>query len=339
MKLLTTTLMCYTATGFVALPFQHSKPLTEPLTMLQRRRQPVMIGRKQRREEKFDALLDEMSLEDETIIRVEDPRLATILRGVRAVRDDEKVRRAFEILYCDIAPIRLAGELVFRQLKKVTDKQLMDVDPVLVQSLESFDAADVVAARQLFKAMDQDGDNKLTRDELLRFGLLRSLGQCDNCSCNKVDTCQSLDRFVQEVDHDGSGHISFLDFMLRAGRALYLDTSVDLTSVLRPRSKAADNFDKMVEEFAFWSRQRRTYYGNDNPEVAVETRLATVLDGCFAGAEDRHVVAALRVVFEDYDSLRVCADLIFKIMRSTAKKAPWYDVVLQDDDDIEHHRT
>ena len=284
--------------------------------------------KKNRREARFDALLDELSFSDEQLVRVADSRLATILVGARASRDDAKVRRAFEILYCDVAPIRLGGELVFRQLVKTIEKNMMTLDEdhaTLLRCLETFDAADVVAARELFQAIDSDGDKKLSREELLRFGLLKSLGQCENCRCNGVDTCQSLDRFVKEVDGDGLGHVSFLDFMLNASRALY-KSDADIASALRPKNGNADKFDDMVKEFATWSARRRKYREN-NPKTddKPQTRLGAVLDGCFSGAENKQVVDALRVVFQDYDSLRVCAELIFKLMRNQAKNAPWYD--------------
>jgi hypothetical protein len=47
----------------------------------------------------------------------------------------------------------------------------------------------------------------------------------------------------------------------------------------------------------------------------------TVLDilrGCFSGARDEKVVAALKIVYMDYAALRLAGDLIFKLMSKIA---------------------
>jgi len=47
--------------------------------------------------------------------------------------------------------------------------------------------------------------------------------------------------------------------------------------------------------------------------------LLDILRGCFAGARDAKVVAALKIVYMDYTALRLAGDLIFKLMSQTIR--------------------
>lgn len=290
---------------------------------------------------RFEAMMDRATFADDVIVRVGDARLATILRGIRAAREDEPARKAFEILYSDVAPVRLAGELVFRRIEKVVRDRLRKdegVDESAATLVSKFDAADVLAARELFKSIADD-EVVMNREDLLRSEMLRSLGECQDCTCRGVDTCASVDRFVRQVEND-DGAITFVDFMLGATRALYTredDDWEDVLSALRPKSDNSVKFDRMCDDFRQWNVKRRAYYGAGDDigeggggaqdlhqRAANSSRLDVILDGCFAGLENKRLLAALRTVFEDYDSLRLCADLIFKLMQSTAQRAPWW---------------
>jgi len=220
--------------------------------------------------------------------------------------------------------VRLAGELVFRRLERVVAEKLeTTVTAELAPLAAEVDAAEVLAARELFRSIDTDGSETLDREELLRSGLLRSLGECEDCSCRGVDTCASVDRFMRQVGRDGE--IDFVDFLLKATRALYTPRDWDdLLAALRPASPDARKFDAMCAEFTAWSHARQAYDDTAAP-TSPPSRLDLVLDGCFAGLANKHLLAALRTVFEDYHALRLCADLIFRLMRATAQRAPWFD--------------
>lgn len=295
--------------------------------------EPLAGGRPRRLEAspqgKFEAMLDRATFADDVIIRVGDPRLATILRGIRSARHDDKARRAFELLYADVPPVRLAGELVFRRIEKLAHAASSSSgDEALVPLTAVCDAADVLAAREVFRAVDTDGKETLNRDELLRSGLLLSLGEWASCESGDGDVYASVDRFIREVDEDADGRITFVEFMLGATRALYTPRHWDdIASALRPATAEAERFEAMVDEFRVWSRRRAAYLQDyrEHHSPTAPSRLDIVLDGCFAGLDNRHLLAALRVVFEDYDSLRLIADLIFRLMRATAQRQPWYE--------------
>ena len=49
-----------------------------------------------------------------------------------------------------------------------------------------------------------------------------------------------------------------------------------------------------------------------------QSRRLDILRGCFSGARDAKVVAALKIVYMDYTALRLAGDLIFKLMSKIA---------------------
>lgn len=248
---------------------------------------------------RFSTMLDRATFEDATIVRVGDARLARVLRGIRAAREDPKPLRAFELLYHDVAPIRFAGELVFRRIESIVLRKLKQGDCSLVGV--PGDAADLLAARDLFRAVDAENSG------CVPYGLLH-----DDLGEIAVD-----------------GHVDLDTFMRKAPALACWD---DLLT--EEPTKVSMKFDAMCDEFRTWSAKRRMY--GDFQETS---RLDVVLDGCFAGLENARLLAALRTVFEDYDSLRICADLIFKLMRTTAQRAPWYHVQQRPPANTNHNMT
>lgn len=234
---------------------------------------------------RFNTMLDRATFDDSTIVRVGDARLARVLCGIRAAREDPEPLRAFELLYHDVAPIRFAGELVFRRIESVVCNKIKKGDSSLVGV--PGDAADLLAARDLFVAVDARNQGSVP------YGLLH-----DDLHVIAVDGYVSLDTFLRKAP----------------------DLACWSELLAEPPTDASRRFDAMCDEFRTWSLKRRMY------DLKERTRLDVVLDGCFAGLENPKLLAALRTVFEDYDSLRLCADIIFKLMRTTAQRAPWYHI-------------
>lgn len=52
--------------------------------------------------------------------------------------------------------------------------------------------------------------------------------------------------------------------------------------------------------------------------LLVQFFFVDILRGCFSGARDEKVVAALKIVYMDYTALRMAGDLIFKLMSKIA---------------------
>ena len=63
------------------------------------------------------SMMRSVCVSESTIARVGDPGTRTLLEGVKAAADEPRVLAAFTVLYEDIAPVRLAGDFIFRSLE------------------------------------------------------------------------------------------------------------------------------------------------------------------------------------------------------------------------------
>eukprot|EP00435_Cladocopium_sp_Y103_P014858 s25_g3.t1 len=179
---------------------------------------------------RFRQLLNGLQCTEEQLAFVEGHRLRQMLRGVNAIAAAEPVALAFENLYEDLAPVRFACDVLFWRLERPLVDAAKHSSAVLPLEPET-DPKDLAAARELFEILDreprqvflipEDGSGTLDRDELLSNALLRSLGHCEGCTCEGIHNCRSVDRFMQELDSDGDGSITFLEFMLSASRVLF----------------------------------------------------------------------------------------------------------------------
>jgi hypothetical protein len=200
------------------------------------------------------------------------------------------------------------------------------------------DDACVVAARKIFDAVDADASGTVSSIELLDSDLLRSLGQCVDCTCEKKGSCQSVSNFMAEIDKTHpEGEIHFDEFLIAAHHLLYEgdasvslfggenadelvdellngDTNNNMPMEKNKADKYSKRFDAMCEEFGTWDN------GDSSSKAeARNPRLALVLEGCFAGAKQQPVVDALKILYVDFRVLRMAGDLIFKMMRKLAR--------------------
>lgn len=84
------------------------------------------------------------------------------------------------------------------------------------------------------------------------------------------------------------------------------------------RQRYSDKYDAMLETFAGWTA------GGEEPRLLTQVgneRLRAVLRGCFAGARNRNVVYALKILYEDHAPLRMGGDLIFQLMSRVVQGA------------------
>jgi len=281
---------------------------------------------------KFESMLNDFRAHTPAEIdSVPKPRMRGLLKGVSAAMYNDKVTTAFEILYEDLGPVRMAGDLVFSKLETEIRRSKDSPEFADIQSLDRQDEC-VTSARRIFDAVDVDSSGTITQQELLESDLFRSLGQCQDCTCGKEGTCQSVQDFMDEIDTEQRGELHFSEFMIGAHSVLSggdpsspLFGGSDSTDILvdemlsntageqATQSKAALRFDGMCEEFASWSDGAMDRAESRNP------RLAQVLDGCFAGAEVPAVVEALKILYVDFGPLRLAGNLIFKIMKKLAR--------------------
>ena len=270
-------------------------------------------------------------------------RFRGLLTGVSAAVKDEQVSMAFRVLYEDLGPVRVGGDLIFRKLERELVKTKDAAETV--RKLGREDSC-VVAARTIFDAVDADASGTVSRQELLDSDLLRSLGQCQDCTCDKKGNCQSVAKFMDEIDKTHpDGELHFGEFMVAAHHLLYEgdaslslfgggDAVDDLVDQLLSNDEIESNgkngkeradryakrFDGMCEEFDSWEGDAED--GNSSVMTRAQERnprLALVLEGCFAGAKKPPVVDALKILYVDFLPLRMAGDLIFKLMRKLAR--------------------
>jgi len=275
---------------------------------------------------RFDAMLADFRLHSEADINlVASPRYRGLLVGTSAAINDPKVTLAFKVLYEDIGPVRIAGDLVFSRLETEVAKSKRSDAAEAVRELVRDDSC-VVAARKVFDAVDADASGTVSSRELLESDLLGSLGGCSDS--------ESVMRFMDEIDKTHpEGDLHFDEFLLASHSLLYAgDASVSLfggddeaeclvEEMLNGREgeigqekadRYSERFDAMCDEFDSWDGDESSRGADSNP------RMELVLDGCFAGSKNPPVVDALKILYIDFRPLRMAGDLIFKLMRKIA---------------------
>lgn len=283
---------------------------------------------------RFEAMLADFRKHSEADINlVTSLRYRGLLTGTSAAINDQKVTLAFKVLYEDLGPVRVAGDLIFSKLERELAKSKVSDGAVNVRAL-GLDDSSVVAARKIFDAVDADASGTVSSKELLESDLLRSLGQCVECTCGKEGSCESVMRFMDDIDKTHpEGELHFDEFLLAAHRLYEGDASVSLFGGDDSAEELVDEilnghegeigqekvdryskrFDNMCTEFDSWdSDDSSSKAESQNP------RLALVLDGCFAGSKNPPVVDALKILYIDFRPLRMAGDLIFKMMRKLA---------------------
>ena len=65
---------------------------------------------------RFEAMLEDVAVSDRVLVLLKRPRERALLQGVRAALAEPAVLNAFTVLYEDVAPVRLAGDVVFKAL-------------------------------------------------------------------------------------------------------------------------------------------------------------------------------------------------------------------------------
>ena len=285
--------------------------------------------------QRFGAMVDRFREHTASDINmVASPRYRGLLRGTMVALSDQMVCHAFKILYEDLGPVRVAGDLIFSKLDSEVAKSKASDAAISVRALGRDDSC-VVAARKIFDAVDADASGTVSSQELLNSDLLRSLGQCADCTCEKVGNCQSVVRFMEDIDKTHpKGELHFSEFLVASHHFLYEgDTSSSLfrgenseklvdqllngggsDTSKEKNGKYANRFEAMCDEFNSWDNGDASSKAEDrNP------RLALVLAGCFVGAKQPEVVSALKILYVDFLALRMAGDLIFKIMRKLAR--------------------
>lgn len=287
-------------------------------------------------EAKFDRMIDELTLSPEAVECIDSNKQRVLFRGVAAATTEPQIRNAFGIVYRDLAPIRVAGDLLFGQLSAVA-AEASERDGGLVGT----DPEKLAASRLLFDFVDGDNSGGLDRDELLRSPELMALIRNDDG--DPLGDGDVVDAFMGLADENGDGVISFVEFANATATSL---RSVDdaLTAALLSttsgsntkkqggfglRKPPGERFDAMLQQCLEWEESLGCGVSAIEIDCAVDVqileqgdedgRLLQVLKGSLVGARCEPVVEALKMCYLDYSPLRLGGDIIFKLLKRIVK--------------------
>jgi len=301
---------------------------------------------------KFDRMVNELTLPPAAVECIDSAKQRTLFRGVLAGTADPQIRNAFAIIYRDLAPIRVAGDLIFSQLASVANEASERVgDGTLMVT----DEDSLVSSRMLFDYVDGDNSGWLDRDEILASKELMNLIRVDE---EDGDTPQSIvDRFMVLADENGDGIVSFVEFAnATAARSQLRSVDEALTTTMvsatageeRNKKRGAfglrrspdERFDAMLKQCLDWEESLGCGPDDATPPVAVKDeecavdvqimqkeqdggeedgRLLQVLKGSLVGARCEPVVEALKMCYLEYSPLRLGGDIIFKLLTQVVK--------------------
>jgi hypothetical protein len=258
------------------------------------------------------------------IISLRDPRMRLLFKGIAASAYEPAVYRAFEVLYEDLLPVRMAGRMIDSRMRKLmTDSQRERKEEVaIIVEATGLPAADVEESRLGFvsTAATLNGDAFLTLAQLSETGL----------GVTAVDILgfESVEKLLQRLDKADEKKLSFVDLMTGLQEcaqevcaleecnpgAVMLQVVADLeehpphiSEILDDRrQKFSDRYDEMVESFRQW----------EDLIPQGEGRRLDVVRGCFVGANSPQIVTALRIVYVDFKPLRLAGDIIYKLVSS-----------------------
>ena len=283
--------------------------LEEQKEALKSRLPPIKRPGLSKLEIEFRELLKAMLYTPQEMSSITNPRMRVIYEGIAASYFVPEVYRAFEVLYEDYLPLRLAGRVIHRKLQKIMDEskeyQQYQLESVVLKT--GFSREDVLHCWESFVKMAGSRELSTERIEaLLRNHLdskITSSQNEDPMSIVNPETRQSLS-FTELVD----GFIALYPDLtsLEMQRLFPSLATVDSSSPLLDdkQRKYSQRYDDMLVKFGEW----KAFIPSG------EGRRLDILRGCFVGSENERVVEALRVIYTDYSALRMSGDWIFQVV-------------------------
>ena len=264
----------------------------------------------------FRELLEGILYTPQEIDAMTDTRLRVIYEGIEASYNERAVYRAFEVLYEDYIPLRIAGRMIYRKMTTVMEesKKYRQEQVQAVLAVTNLSRTQVQSSWSAFVKLAEDREVS-TRNVRLH------LAQHVVDMLNYDDVGDVLNR----LDPERKGRLSFQELMVGLYRCavesnisdpanalqeiLTTFDSIDAKSVSNideQRMKYNERYNEMLEKFAVWKDFIPPGKG----------RRIDIMRGCFVGAENPKVVEALRVVYVDFPPLRLSGDWIFKVVSS-----------------------
>ena len=251
----------------------------------------------------FRELLEDILYTDREIEAISNPRLRAIYEGIAASYYEPAVYRAFEVLYEDYRPLRVAGRIVHNKLMDVMEESKVYRDSQIKATIltagmtretaESSWSAFIRLAKD--KEMTVEKVKSLMEKQYFQRQMLTMLNNLDERSLEFEEFVKRLRMCSDRCPN------SILQDLLTLES---LSESLELSKADRRRAKYNQRYDYMIEKFGEWKA-----FIPDG-----EGRQLDILRGCFVGSENAKVVEALRVIYTDYNALRLSGDWIFKIV-------------------------
>jgi len=300
-------------------------------------------------EAKFERMIDELHLPLATVEFIDSSKQRLLFRGVAAGVQEPLILNAFGIIYTDLAPVRVAGDIIFSQLSTVavdaTERASGVVAPRDNDDAWDTDVTSLATSRQFFDILDGDSSGGIDRSELMASPELLALIHDD-----AVDDAEAaVDRFMTLADENGDGVISFVEFAYAAATQPRLQVVDDVLAAAlqsssvsggaegmpRKRGKFGrkspeERFESMLKECLVWEQDLGCAPDADSEpmnrdECAVDvkleqgegedSRLLQVLKGSLVGIHCEPIVDALKMCYLDYSPLRLAGDVIFKLLK------------------------
>jgi len=307
--------------------------------LLKSRLPPVNRSEMSELEVEFRELLEGILYTRVELESVANPRLRAILEGISASYYEPAVYRAFEVLYEDYAPLRLAGKMVYRRLRSVMEEsreyKQRQIERVIkatgmssteaescwstfirlghsqhlpISALKTYFGPDTLQAlnsdsvESVLSKLNPERKNSLSFEELVTRMFYQTHGESQS-----------------DINHEGSANL--LRKVLDSDRISLAEAS-DFSSRLDSKhQKYNQRYDDMLMQFGEW----KEFIPDGNG------RRLDIVRGCFVGSENPAVVEALRIIYVDYGPLRMSGDWIFKLVstfmgaaqrRQSARKSP-----------------
>jgi hypothetical protein len=292
--------------------------LAEQKEKLRKKLPPMNTTRMSKFEIEFRELLEGMLHTPQEIESVANPRLRAIYDGVAASYHEPEVYRAFEVLYEDYMPLRVAGRIIYRKLNRIIEESQQDREEQVQTVLETTNLP-VDRIQASWKYFGQ-----------LAGGRTIPIQKVKSCIAEGVVELlgfDSVDRMIERLDPEKKGELRFSDLICGLHRCA-VEHSIPFEELLQfepsecmPESLTNDHkrkekynrkYDDMIETFAGWK---------DFIPLG-EGRRLDVLRGCFVGSENPKVVQALRIIYVDNSALRMSGDWIFKLVSTLMSGAP-----------------
>jgi len=286
---------------------------------LKSRLPPVDRQQMSKLEIEFRELLKAMLYTPQEMSSITNPRLRIIYEGVAASYYEPAVYRAFEVLYEDYMPLRIAGRMIHEKLQNIMSES-KEYQQAQIQNVIAETGLPLDAVGRFWESFVQiAGDREL---ESKRVELLLQHGQ--DVGILPVDE----EVLLSAVNPEMRPKLSFEEFVigchdLASGlsvEALEQLFDADLapttysTRLDKKRAKYSQRYDDMLHKFGEW----KSFIPSG------EGRRLDILRGCFVGSENAKVVDALRVIYTDYTALRMSGDWIFQVvstlMNGTVKR-------------------